>query len=240
MSDDKSVQETPEEKKEVQQIDTSQIVSQVTDSVNEGLDTKIEEITGKVAEDVTAKTTESIVERIQGKKKEEYEPKSWKQVRQDATDDAVKVMEEKQAARVEKEKEAADAKAKIETDRQAEQNKVWDEQLARLVEEDIIPDMSEDVRGKLKKRENLTKDDMEDAGFKARVELFRLAKENPDSLGNLELVARKHYKTEDKQPGSDAPVFGDGGAVSRSSTESYTYEDIHNTDLEELIREGKD
>lgn len=185
-------------------------------------------------EEFTEAVTERIVERLSGKtageieerpiwEKEKRQPASYREI----ADYASSVAEKKiTAVLTEKEKEAA--KKADETEAKAAEegknlNEYWDGQLGRLVKEGHLPEVKDPK-------------DQNDPGKRARLDLLQLGLKNKEP--NLELAYYKYMADRKKQPpGATAPVTGARKTGSGGEGE-YSYEEVHNTPIRELVRES--
>lgn len=219
------------------QIDISKISEDVTARVSETVESKIAEATEKAAQTAAEKATANIAEKLVGKPQEEYAPKSWEQVKKDAAAEALKTVEEREKQQAEAKKAEEDNKSKQAIETEKTQYAQWDQQLSNLAEAEIIPKHSPDIQSKLEKKEKLTNEDLQQPSVAIRRKLFELAKTHPEDGNNLELIAYK-YRNEltvsDEMPGANAPVFGAPKANTSTSNKTYTWEQLHNTPVEEL------
>lgn len=225
------------------EVDTAPIVEQVTKEVTEKVSAQVAE---QASEQATAKVTENIIKSIRGKEPEPEDqpswakrgdktPKSYEEVGEYGADIAVKRIEAKQAETAKKQEETAKQTKEADEKRTEDQNKYWTGQLKQLVEEGHIPAPAEGIQAKLDKNEQLTQKELEDPGIKARANLWAKAREAKEP--NLRLVFFEHLK-DTKQAGSDAPVIGSRKSVKQEGEGEYTYEDIHNTPIEDLVVEA--
>lgn len=165
--------------------------------------------------------------------KEGRAPKNWEEITDAAADEgakrALKMFEEQQAA---KEAQLKDEEKRIQEEQETinkQWNSYWDMQLDELTANGKIPPMSPQVKQKWDTMQQLSEDDQKDPGVKARLMLFDLASKNKNT--SLKEVYYDFYIEEAKkfrQPaGADAPVSAGRGGKPESS-ESFSYEDIHN------------
>lgn len=127
-------------------------------------------------------------------------------------------------------------------------NEYWDTQLAELRAAGKIPEVSDAVKEKLKSGKPLSEQERQDPGIMAQTELFKTMEtvttdrknKGMDPIYNIKEVFYEHYENRNLQPaGADAPISGGTKTpITSSSDEELSYEDIHNADIEEIIRGG--
>jgi hypothetical protein len=227
------------------QVDTSKIIEQVTQSVSQSLEEKLGEqvkssvavvskdITESIKEDVVGKITSALTggvsqEDLSPWAREKRNPKSYEEVAEWSKLQAEKAIDAKLAEKESAAKAAKDEAEKTQTQKTAEMNQYWDQQLTSMVADQRLPAVSEAVQEKLAKNQPLTDEDRQDAGIEARKRLFELGTEHKET--NLELVYFKYYLPEqqnkDKPSGSSAPVIGNAKSPSKNPGE-FSYEELH-------------
>lgn len=185
-----------------------------------------EELKKEVKEEISAEVKDELVKSITGKTEEEIEEKTpWAKEGRTPKDYDEIATWAKDQAKTELQKEDEEVKKKTEEKEKANLeywNKTWDTQLEGLEKE-----------GKIPKVEN--KEDPNDAGLKARKDLFVAANENKEY--NLELVYYKHYDKKKQPAGADAPVSGGRKSVSKEPEGEFKYSEIHGArELSDLVK----
>lgn len=228
-ADEKSVT-TPE-------IDTDAIAEKAAQSVQERLEADFEKRLAEVEAAATEKATKDIAEKIIGKAEpEEYRPKTWQQIKDDAVAEAEARIEAKTKAEREAEaKNKADSE-KASAEKEKELHKYWDSQIKAMTDDGRLPPVDEAIATKLQKGEQLTEEERNHPSLQARAKIYQLAKEHNEP--NLELVFFKHLKSNTTPPGMAAPVGGTTRSNNSWSKPDYTYEEIHNSSLEDLAKEA--
>lgn len=229
--DDKD--ETTEDPKPT--LDAEAIKKQAKDELRE-------ELKGEVQTEVTNK----IVESLTGKKEGEEAPAylkfikdiQEKEKRDPTYAEALTFLKEATKTEIMAElKQKDDDKDKADEDaKDAEQKKNdawnahWSSQLEELEEAELIP--------KIANEQNKN-----DPGIKARIALFTAMRENNERRkeeGKLETYSLKevYYEVYSKRevPGADAPIAGANKGVSQGE-KGYSYEDVHNPTMEDIVRE---
>ena len=228
----------------------TQDVDSLRQQMQDDFDAKVQQIEDKYEEKLEATRSRAVeeaekrvVNRIVGEKEEEkWVPKTYVDVKDKAVEESVAIIEKKR--KDEQEKLAAEKKQKNEElkKKQEEYNKVWNDQLDKLAQENRIPsldlntDSDKEIKRKLDAGENLSDEEMNHPHVKARSEIFALAKEHSEP--NLRLVYYDHVQNKNKEVEAqkNAPVFGAGPAVSDDGKgPGYTYEEIHSSNIEDLV-----
>lgn len=170
---------------------------------------------------------------------EKRNPKDWRE--------AVKAIKEESVAATLKALEDRD-KQKLADQEQtakqtAEQEKVfintWNSQFEQLEKDGKIPVLPAEIKSKLDKGEKLTKQEQTDPAVQARSELYNLGITN--QIDDIEKVYYKlvepMLKGGKRVPvGADAPVSaGKGSAKPATEEAGYSYEEIHNTPIHEIV-----
>lgn len=150
------------------------------------------------------------------------------ELKQEILKDLQKEVEDEEA----KEKQAADDQAKAAEERTKAWNSEWDRQLKVLEDSGRIPKI-------------VDPNDPEDPGKKERIALFTKMKERaeeaskngqPASLSLLETYMQGYDSPTKKPAGAEAPVAGSRKAVTPSNPGEFSYNDIHNSSLEDLMK----
>ena len=242
MADDDVKVEAPAKTEPPVEIDTSQIIDTVVSQVKDKVTTDVtESITKDVSDKVSEDVTDKLVERIVGKeskkdlspwKKEDRNPRNYEEVVDWATKQSEAKMEAKLAARDKKTKDATSDANKKEADTQKKYNEYWNTQMDKLTTEGRIPEVNKDIQKKIDAKEELNEEDQKDPGVKARKDIYDLAAKHKES--NLRLVYYDHYKAK-KPEGASAPVLGSTRGVTPATGEEFSYEDIHNKTVSDII-----
>ena len=221
----------------------------------------LEEVEEKVREDEREKFKEEILEKlgITDEAKEEAKeegfkfsweergepaPKDWKEV----AEENARFSEWKAEKAREKAEEAAKVKAEQEAERVKKVNAEWDRQLDELRKGGNIPEIAPEIKKKLEDPSSiLTQKELQDPGIKAQQELFttmglvaqKRRLQGLEPIGDLFHIYHQ-YIAKDQKPkkpaGATAPVSGGRKAVNTNDVEDLSYEELHNTDLEELAK----
>lgn len=231
MVDDPKDNKTPDNASSDIKVDKEEIVDNIT-----------KEVTAKVVAEAGPRVSEQakkeLIDKLVGKEEKVWVPKSYEEIKEvskkEAKEEILATLEQKEKAKAEEAKKIQDQQAKT----VEEQNKFWDKQLNTMVGDKRLPAIKEEIVKKLTSKEPLNDEERQDPGIRARAEIYRLAAEHKEP--NLELVYYKYYKPgQSSTPaGARAPVFGSSKAVSPSGQADFTYEEVHNTTLEQIAEEG--
>lgn len=178
-------------------------------------------------------------------KRGENKPASWQEAVEAGADlaDFKRKQEEKEVVKEQEQAEAA------KNERREQLNKYWDEQLEELRSLGKLPDFDEKVKEKISKNQPLTEEEREDPGLVAQVNLVgkmnevaqQRRAEGKTPIYNLKEIYYEHFEGKGNvRAGADAPVSGGRTSVKPSSNEEddMTYEELHKSDFESLIRNG--
>lgn len=233
--------EKPEEKKEEPEKDPEKEVETPKNEVDvDAIKAEIESnLRGSIEQEVSGKVVEKLKSAFGLEEKEEKKTPWDKEGRNPTWTEALEYVanqtKEQLAAEAEAEaqKEAQEkAKAQeVEKSTVEQWNKYWDTQLTELEADGLMPKIESDKE--------------DDPGRKARVALFetmhrvsseREAKGLP-AVTNLYEVRTRFYKDPTAQPaGADAPISGTRTASTADEGKTFTYADIRNSSIEDLVK----
>jgi type I site-specific restriction endonuclease len=180
---------------------------------------------------------EEIARSLSGKSQSRYGdrgPESWEKFQDDTTERAVRIAEEKIEKRLDAERKANEERQrttlKEREDAQKAEYTRMSEEWAEAVKDGILPDISKEVKAKLKSGssyDELTEDEQKDPGLRAYNEarLLHIQMKNEGKSNSFYRTATQFYN---KQPaGARAPVFGGSVAAARSDSDTeYSYSEI--------------
>lgn len=223
---------------EVPQIDTAKIVEEASRLTAEQLESTIEERISEATQKAQQLAEEAIVERISGKKDSpKWVPKTYEEIVERAKTETQAEIERLEQERQKQQAEQVEQRKKAEAKKQEELKQYWDQQLGAMEEDGRLPKIDKNLAEKLSKGEKLSDDEMEDPAVKARQNLYKLAHEHKEP--NLELVYYKHLNNKPAQAGRpDAPVGGARRATADSNEAPFTWEEIHNTSIDQIAKEA--
>lgn len=219
---------------EVPQIDTAKIAEEASRLTAEQLESTINERITEATQKARQEAEQAIVERIAGKKEpERWQPKSYDEIVERAKAETTAEIEKRQKEQAEAQKKQFEESEKQKQERVESMKKTWDEQISRL-EETGLPKLEESIAKKIQNGEKLSEQELADPAVQARRQLYSIASENKEP--NLELVYYKYMQGR-TNIGANAPVGGARKSVTPQNDTPFTYEEIHNTPLEDITKQ---
>lgn len=233
--------ETPEPKEEIKAEEKAEETPELKEEPKPEPTPQIDP--DKLKAEISQEVAQKVVESLTGGEKKEGEQYPWeKEGRSPTYDEALQYVKEKAKAEIKAELEAEVEEEERKEAEQAEQTKkaqqdtneawgtYWANQLKELEQSGKIPAVQQ-------------AGDPGDAGVKARVALFSKMREVSEErqskgqpvISSLKEIFYEHYTPNSQPAGADAPVFGGGKSVSTPDQKDFSYSEIHNASVEDLL-----
>jgi len=171
---------------------------------------------------------------------EGYQPETWDQVKKDTEETAKETAERVYKENEEKKQKEREERKRIREDEKAQIDKNFDDQLTQLETEGELTPIKEDNKddaGKVERRKIFVRANNLDTTNLVAVgkEIKQMKKQGLD----FDVETGQFIRMNQPNPGQNAPIGSSSNRTSNASNKP-TYEEIHNTSMDELARRASE